>query len=131
MKAHILTPKGPVFEGEVTGVQMPGVNGGFEVRQDHAQLVSLLEVGKLVVKTPDDGILVYAISGGFTEVKDNVVTVMAEEAINRDQIDLAGDLRNKKEIESTLKTQKIDTAEHARTEAELWKITNRVKIAQN
>lgn len=131
MKAQIFTPTGTVFEGEVSGIQMPGVDGGFEVRQDHARMVSLLEIGKIVVKTADQGTLIFAISGGFTEISDNVVTVMAEEALTPDQIDLPADELKKKEIEGELRNLKIDTTEHTRTESELRKIANRVKIAQN
>lgn len=131
MKAIILTPVGPVFEGEVAGVQMPGVIGGFEVRNGHAPLVSLLDVGKLVVKRQDDENLLYAISGGFTEVNDNVATVMVEEAIAPDQIDITKEKERKAQVEKALKSLKIETPEHASAEKALRVIKNRIQIAGN
>lgn len=36
--AQILTPEGSLFKGEVTGVKLPGTQGSFEVKANHAQL---------------------------------------------------------------------------------------------
>lgn len=129
MKAHILTPRGPVFEGEVEGVRMPGIEGGFEVLEDHAPLVSILDIGKLVVRVPDKSEQIYAISGGFTEIKDNSVIVMAEEAIPSDKIDTDSERARRSELELELKKHKIFTDEHKRTSRELRIVKNRLYVA--
>jgi F-type H+-transporting ATPase subunit epsilon len=129
MKAHILTPQGPVFEGEVEGVQLPGIEGGFEVLKDHSPFVSILDIGRLVVRLPDKPEQSYAISGGFTEIKDNNVIVMAEEAIPSGQIDTEKERGRKSELETALKKLKIYTDEHKRTERELRVVKNRLRIA--
>lgn len=131
MKAYILTPVGPVFEGDVTGVQMPGINGGFEVRKGHSSLVSLLDIGKLVVRTSDEKVKVYALSGGFTEIKDDVITILAEEAVDAENIDVETEQNKKAETEQEMKEHLIDTAEHHAAEIELRKIKNRIRIARN
>ena len=79
-KAEILTPNGSFFEGEVTGVKMPGVLGSFEVKANHAPIVSALEKGKVLVRRTE-GDLSYAISGGFVEVAQNKLTLLAESVI--------------------------------------------------
>ncbi len=76
-KAQILTPEGSLFEGDVTGVQMPGVMGSFEVKANHAPIVSALEEGNVLVRKAD-GNLNYNISGGFVEVAKNKLTLLAE-----------------------------------------------------
>ena len=76
--AQILTPAGAVFEGEVTGVQMPGELGKFEVRVDHAPIVSTLEEGNILVRGSEEGDLNFTISGGFVEVNKNKLTLLAE-----------------------------------------------------
>ncbi len=131
MKAHILTPVGPVFDGEVEGVQMPGVNGGFEVLKGHAPLVSLLDIGKLVVKTADHEQLVFAVSGGFTEISEDVVTILAEEAIPSDKIDREAEERQREEAEAELAKHLLDTEGHKAAEIELKKIKNRIKVSRN
>ena len=79
-QAQILTPNGSLFEGEVTGVQMPGVMGSFEVKANHAPIVSSLEKGNVLVRK-EDGDLSYVISGGFVEVAKNKLTLLAESVI--------------------------------------------------
>ncbi len=130
MKAHVLTPVGPVFEGEVEGIQLPGIEGGFEVRKDHSPLVSILDVGKLVVKVADKPDKNYAISGGFTEIKDNHVIVMAEEAIATESIDTASELAKQIELEAEIRKMKIFTDEHKRAKRELRIVKNRIKVAK-
>ena len=78
--AQILTPNGSLFEGEVTGVQMPGVMGSFEVKANHAPIVSALEEGKVLVRKTD-GDVNYTISGGFVEVAANKLTLLAESVV--------------------------------------------------
>ncbi len=129
MKAHILTPRGPVFEGEVEGIRMPGIEGGFEVLKDHSPLVSILDIGKLVVRIPEKPELTYAISGGFTEIKDNNVIVMAEEAIPSEKIDRETERARESELEQELKKHKIFTDEHKRTHRQLRVVKNRLYVA--
>jgi F-type H+-transporting ATPase subunit epsilon len=79
-QAQILTPNGSLFEGEVTGVQMPGVMGSFEIKANHAPIVSALEKGNVLVRK-EDGDMNYTISGGFVEVAKNKLTLLAESII--------------------------------------------------
>jgi len=79
-QAQILTPNGSLFEGEVTGVQMPGVMGSFEVKANHAPIVSALEKGNVLVRK-SDGDVNYTISGGFVEVAKNKLTLLAESVV--------------------------------------------------
>lgn len=79
-KAQILTPNGSLFEGEVNGVQMPGVMGSFEVKANHAPIVSALEKGRVLVRKID-GEMNFNISGGFVEVAKNKLTLLAESVV--------------------------------------------------
>jgi len=75
--AQILTPEGTLYEGDVSGVKMPGTLGSFEVKFNHAPIVSTLEKGTVLVRK-EDGDLSYKISGGFVEMADNKLTLLAE-----------------------------------------------------
>lgn len=79
-QAQILTPNGSLFEGEVSGVQMPGAMGSFEVKANHAPIVSALEEGTVLVRKAD-GDVNYNISGGFVEVSKNKLTLLAESVV--------------------------------------------------
>ena len=75
--AQILTPNGSLFEGEVSGVKLPGTEGSFEVKANHAPIVSTLDEGSVLVRKTD-GDVTYNISGGFVEVNNNMLTLLAE-----------------------------------------------------
>ena len=79
-KAQILTPEGTLFEGDVTGVQMPGSLGSFEVKFNHAPLVSTLEEGSVLVRVDKSDEKNFNITGGFVEVNQNNLTLLAESA---------------------------------------------------
>lgn len=76
MQLEILTPEKKVFEGEVTIVTFPGVNGSFQVMDNHAPLISLLNEGVVEYKGKDTAAKVQ-ILGGVVEVLNNKVIVLA------------------------------------------------------
>ena len=86
MNLEILTPERKLYNGEVYGVQLPGVDGLFEVLEKHAPMVSALKPGKLKVLKDKNGTesAAYAIQGGFVEVFHNKVTVLVEGAVSTD-----------------------------------------------
>ena len=81
MNLEILTPEKKLYSGEVYGVQMPGIAGSFEVLEKHAPLVSALKAGRVkVLKDKQQHVLYFDITGGFVEVINNRVTLLAEGA---------------------------------------------------
>jgi F-type H+-transporting ATPase subunit epsilon len=82
MNLEILTPEKKLYSGEVYGVQMPGISGSFEVLERHAPIVSALKAGRVkVLKDKQMNHLVFFdITGGFVEVLNNKVTLLAEGA---------------------------------------------------
>ncbi|AKQ46476.1 ATP synthase subunit epsilon [Rufibacter radiotolerans] len=81
MYLEIITPDKKVFEGEVISAQFPGINGGFEVLNNHAPLISALANGPVRVTPPAGAQLVFQIDGGVVEVLDNKIIVLAEAVI--------------------------------------------------
>ncbi|WP_395782963.1 F0F1 ATP synthase subunit epsilon [Aquirufa sp.] len=73
MFVEIITPDRKVFAGEASVVTLPGVDGSFQILNDHAALVSTLEKGTL---TADKDI--FQIEGGVVEVLNNKVLILAE-----------------------------------------------------
>ncbi|MEY3645638.1 MAG: hypothetical protein RL127_346 [Bacteroidota bacterium] len=73
MFVEIITPDRKVFAGEASVVTLPGVDGSFQILNDHAALVSTLEKGTL---TADKD--VFQIEGGVVEVLNNKVLILAE-----------------------------------------------------
>lgn len=78
MKIEIITPDQKLFEGEVSLVQLPGIDGLFELLKNHAPLVSALKKGKVKVVDLDNKTQYFDINGGVIEVNNNKVIVLAE-----------------------------------------------------
>jgi len=80
MTLEILTPEKKIFSGTVYGVQLPGIDGLFEVLEKHAPLVSALGKGNLKVLKDKSTTENYTIKSGFVEVLNNKATVLVEGA---------------------------------------------------
>ncbi len=78
MKLHIISPSGTLFEGEVQRVALPGAKSPFVVLRHHAPLISLLTSGGVGYTLPDGTEGRVEISGGFVEVRNEVVTVCTD-----------------------------------------------------
>ncbi len=80
MTLEILTPEKKLYSGQVYGVQLPGIDGLFEVLDKHAPLVSALGKGNIKVLQDKTHTERFSIQGGFVEVLDNTATVLVEGA---------------------------------------------------
>ena len=49
MNLEIVTPDSKVFEGEITSIALPGIDGSFQILNNHAPIVSALGTGKMTV----------------------------------------------------------------------------------
>ena len=78
MELEIITPDKKVYEGQVKLVKVPGSKGSFEILNNHAPIISILERGEVKVIDKDDKTNYYDISGGVVEVKQNNIIILAE-----------------------------------------------------
>ncbi len=83
---RIVTPKAQLLDEQVREVTAPGTVGEFGVLPDHIGLLSSLEIGVLTYKT-DRGVKKVAIRNGFAEVLDNVMSVLADDAVAGEAVD--------------------------------------------
>ncbi len=77
MHIEIITPDVEIFKGEAELVQLPGIDGSFELLNNHAPLISALTKGKIKVKISGKEQF-FDIAGGVIEVHDNKVLILAE-----------------------------------------------------
>jgi len=80
MKVEIITPDAVLYTGDkVQLVQLPGIDGSFEVMTNHAPMISILREGK--IKLLDKGekeAHFVEIKGGVIEVLNNKILILAE-----------------------------------------------------
>jgi F-type H+-transporting ATPase subunit epsilon len=79
MNLEIITPDTQVFRSQdVTLVQLPGIDGSFEILENHAPLISVLKKGKVKVIAKGQQPEFFEINGGVIEVLQNQVLILAE-----------------------------------------------------
>lgn len=92
MYLEIVSPEATLFAGDVNSVTVPGLNGEFQMLNNHAPIVSLLKEGLVKIdgnitideefetkfSKDDKGKMVLSISSGTVEMKDNKVIVLAD-----------------------------------------------------
>lgn len=102
LTVDIVTAERQVFHDDnVDMVIAPSVDGQVGILPHHAPLIAILQVGELrVVKGSDEQSLVVA--GGFMEVLENRVTILAEAAERSEEIDVASAEDARHRAEQTL-----------------------------
>ena len=79
MKLSIISPDNVIYTGEnVHLVQLPGIDGSFEIMNNHAPLIAVLKKGKVKVVNKGETPLVFDVNGGVIEVLHNKVLILAE-----------------------------------------------------
>lgn len=77
LNISIISPDEEIFSGEGEGIQLPGAEGRFEIKTNHAPLISTLSDGQILVRTPK-GEKTFEAVGGVVEVLNNKVIVLVE-----------------------------------------------------
>lgn len=78
MNIEIITPDKTLFEGTATLVQLPGIDGSFEILNNHAPLISVLGKGKIKIENEDKKTEFFEVNGGVIEVLKNKILILAE-----------------------------------------------------
>ena len=78
MQLKIVSPEKILFDGEVEKVVVPGAMGEFEILDHHAPIISSLEKGRVIYKSPGIGEAQLEILGGFVEVQKNEISLCVD-----------------------------------------------------
>ena len=71
---------------EASEIQIPGSDGDFTAMAEHAPVLTTLKPGLLSVKVGND-LMEYIVTGGFVEISGSNASVLAEEALPRNEVD--------------------------------------------
>jgi len=85
---EIVTPERIVYAGEVKMVIVPTIDGEIGILPLHAPLVSALRPGEIRLRYPNDDVEWFAVSGGYIQVYNDKVIILADQAILASQIDV-------------------------------------------
>lgn len=129
----VVTPDRVVVHDQAVSLAAPGVEGSFGILPNHSPFLSELQPGELRYRRDGGGAEVrVAVSGGFLQVFENEVTVLADAAERADEIDVD---RARSALERAREAQReagaagdVDLQEEAR--AEEARALNRIRIAR-
>jgi len=79
MRLEIITPVNILYADEISLVQLPGMNGSFEILKNHASIVSSLATGIVKVIDSNKKTHLFEIQGGVVECKSDNIIVLANE----------------------------------------------------
>ena len=75
MILEIVSPEATLFKGEVTSVSLPGVDGSFQILNNHAPIVSILKQGIVKIAATSFKFENEVLEGKFTKVNEQNYTL--------------------------------------------------------
>lgn len=125
LRLEIVTPDSTVLESDADFVSVPGLEGIFGVLPGHIAFLSALGTGCL--HYTNEGQTYYVcLSGGFSEVSDNVVRILADSAERLEDIDIDRAEKARQRALERLKRAGEDGINAVRAEAALKRAINRL-----
>ena len=127
----LVTPERTLLEAEVMEVTLPIADGEVTILSEHVPYIGAVKAGEALLKTKEEKTEVVAISGGFVEFDNNILTILADTAEYAADIDIARAEAAKKRAED-LRNQAVDMSEeeYARLAAMIEKEFTRIKVAR-
>jgi F-type H+-transporting ATPase subunit epsilon len=124
----LVTPSRLLLDEEVDEVTAPGALGQFGVLPNHITFLTLLETGEMSYK---QGSRRYhlAITGGYAEVLENIMTVLADAAEYAEEIDVERSRSAKETAEKKMAELDPEDKDFPEAEASLRRAIVRLEVA--
>ena len=122
----LVTPDGPVFDGEAQMIVVPGAAGEIGVLARHAPLVATLKAGSTRIHVSETEVVEFATGPGFFKVELDRALALVDDAVNVREID---DQRAREQLE-TAKAE-LEKVERGESQADRWQLEQRIRHAEN
>lgn len=127
LRVEIVTAERQVFAEDVDVVIAPGTEGELAILPNHAPLLTTLTYGELVTRRGGQE-QIFAIGGGFMEVRPDRVVVLADMAERADEIDASRAEQARRRAEESIANRQADL-NVAQAEAALQRSMIRLRVA--
>lgn len=78
MRLSIVSPEETLYEGEVKSVKMQGIDGKFQLLNNHAPLISALSKGEIKIEEESGEQKTFEINSGLVELSKNEIQILAQ-----------------------------------------------------
>lgn len=128
---EIITPEKTVYKDEIEEAVVPTMQGQIAILPNHAQLLSQVAPGEIIVKKNNKEYYL-AITSGFLEVSKNKVIILANYAVRSEEIEVSKALEAQRKAEKIMKEseEKISKKDFALAEADLRRSILELKVAR-
>ncbi|WP_448821063.1 F0F1 ATP synthase subunit epsilon [Cetobacterium sp.] len=127
-KLDLVTPLARILSEEVNFVMLRTTEGDMGILPNHAPFVAGLATGEMKVRNNGQEKFYY-ISGGFVEISDNIVTILADEAMDVKDIDLEA-ARKEAQIAKEKLERIAEDMDIANVQKTLTQALTKVKLAE-
>ncbi len=131
IKLEVVTPEKYVVKEDAQIVMAPGTLGEFGVLRGHTPFLTSLKTGRLHYRDVNGTERVVFVSGGFAEALPDRVTVLAESAERRRDIDINRARASLERAQKRLSADKSENINYERARASLYRAIERIKIAES
>jgi F-type H+-transporting ATPase subunit epsilon len=121
----VVTPEGPVFEGEAQMLVVPGAAGEIGVLPRHAPLVAMLKAGETRIRAENEWTAL-ATGPGYFKIQRDRAIVLVDDAVRAEEIDVAAARREVEEAQTLL--ERADAGEEG---IDRWRVTEQLRHAEN
>jgi F-type H+-transporting ATPase subunit epsilon len=128
LRLELATPTRLVVSEDVEEVVAPGIEGYFGVLPEHAAFLTTLGTGELSYRQGREEHYL-AVNGGFAEVRNDKVILLADSAERPEEIDRERAERARQRAEQRLAGRSPDDIDHARAAAALARALIRLQVA--
>ena len=128
LHVEVVTAEREIYSGEADMVVAKGTEGVLGILPRHAALLTTLAIGEMRIKLGDAEEPLF-VAGGFLEVRDNVVTVLADTAEHAEEIDEARAEEARRRAQERLE-QAISDVDRAEMLGALERAINRIRVAE-
>lgn len=125
----LVSPDGELYAARAVSVVVPAIDGYLGVLKNHAPMVAALDIGELLIRTPDEHIISLAVAGGFMEVTREEVTILCDAAEFQEDIDITEATKQLRAARERLH-KKFSGVELERAQVALRDAENRLRVAQ-
>ena len=129
LELEVVTPDRLVAKETVDIVMAVGALGEFGILPNHIPFLTTLQPGELRYRK-DNQLEYLAVTGGFAEVSNNKVTILAEAAERAREIDIDRAKRARERAEKRLAQAKTEAIDYLRAEAALKRSLVRLSIVE-
>lgn len=130
MHLEIVTPEKVVYSEDIDSLSVQTPQGEITILPEHVALVTRVTEGELTVKIKGKTNFL-AVTGGFLQVQDDTITLLADYAVRSDEINTQKVLDAKKRAEETLKKKREDLSDKdfAIAESEMRRALLELKVS--